>query len=280
MQEGLAPLSHVGITRDATNLIRARVNAIADNLLERWSELSAIPLNPLATNRRRRNGRAVEGTIRPYLITLFPTVARASTIERSFSSSMGTALQDCAAIIANGAGLESRTEEEKSGLVSSGVRDYINTLAIENRREPAADIERELTTIRTLNLHPDKIRIDVRLDFYIRSGGIQYYFDMKTPSPNSAQPPLMKRKLLEVQSICMSEGVTSRGFAVFHYNPKGTETAFSEGRHYFDYDNNEVLVGDQFWDFIAGPGTFTSFMDIWTEVGLERRADLNALLGI
>ena len=90
----------------------------------------------------------------------------------------------------------------------------------------------------------------------------------------------MKKKLLEVQSICISEGVPAKGFAVFHYNPKGTKSDFSAGKQYFDYKNGEVLVGDQFWDFIAGPGTFRSFMDIWMDVGRERSVDLNGLLGI
>ena len=104
-------LSTVGITAGAADRIRERVIKITDTLLESWSELSSSPLDPLATDSKKRNGRPIAGTIRPYLFALFPTVARASTIERSFSSSLGTAIQDCAEIIAKSIGLEARTEE-------------------------------------------------------------------------------------------------------------------------------------------------------------------------
>jgi hypothetical protein len=274
------PLSTVGITAGAADLIRERVIKITDTLLESWNDLSSSPLDPLATDSKKRKGKPIAGTIRPYLFALFPTVARASTIERSFSSSLGTAIQDCAEIIARSIGLEARTEEKRSGLVSSGVRDYIVDLTVENRKTPDPDISHELAIIESLNLFPDKLKIDVILDLFIGSDGIEYYFDLKTPSPNSGKPPLMKKKLLEVQSICISEGVRSKGFAVFHYNPKGTKAPFSAGRQYFDYKNGEVLVGDKFWDFIAGPGTFKSFMDIWMDVGRQRSVDLNELRGI
>jgi hypothetical protein len=122
------PLSTAGVTAGAADLIRGRVIKITDTLLERWNELSSYPFDPLATDSKKRKGRPIAGTIRPYLFALFPTVARASTIERSFSSSLGTAIQDCAAIIARSIGLEARTEEKKSGSVSSGARDYINSL--------------------------------------------------------------------------------------------------------------------------------------------------------
>ena len=187
------PLSTGGITAGAADLIRERVIKITDALLESWSELSASPLDPLATHRKKRKGRPITGTIRPYLFALFPTVALASTIERSFSSSLGTAIQDCAEIIAKSAGLEARTEETKSGWVSSGVRDYINSLTVENRKAPEPDISRELSTIESLNLHDDKIELGVRLDLFIESDGTRYYFDLKTPTPNSGQPPLMKK---------------------------------------------------------------------------------------
>ena len=111
-------LSTAGINAGAADRIRERVVKITDTLLESWSELSSTPLDPLATDRKKRKGKPVAGTIRPYLFALFPTVARASTIERSFSTSLGTAIQDCAEIIAKSIGLESRTEEKKSGSVS------------------------------------------------------------------------------------------------------------------------------------------------------------------
>jgi len=276
MNPELEPLSQSGIAPRAKREIRQLVNELVDNLIAKYDEASDVLLDPF--QERQKKG---QGTIRPYLFTLLPQVARASTIERSFTTSMGLVLQKCAVAVAQGAGLESEQEKKiNDGRITSEAQNYIYRLCQENRpSDPVPNIAEELSVLQTLNAHQNKMNLDVTLDVYIKADNTEYYFDLKTASPNSAQPFIMKRKLLEVQTLRISEGIPVRGFGVFHYNPKGFAVKTSLGRRWFDYPNGEVLVGQEFWTFIAGPGTFQSLLDIWGGVSRQRRRDLRRIIG-
>ena len=136
MNPELEPLSQSGITPSAKREIRQLVNGLVDNLIAKYDEASDGLLDPF--QERQKKG---QGTIRPYLFALLPQVARASTIERSFVSSMGRVIQKCAVAVAQGAGLESEEEKQvNGGRITSEARNYIYRLCEENRpSDPATE---------------------------------------------------------------------------------------------------------------------------------------------
>jgi hypothetical protein len=185
-----------------------------------------------------------------------------------------------AASIVRGHGHNGRAQWTVSGTVAPDVLEYIRKLARPGRasetpKDPPA-IEEELRTLRALN-KGHKVSHSVTLDVFVEAEGREYYFDLKTPAPNSDQPRDMKDRLMRVRALRLPEVVDARG--VFYYNPQGTEGLYTSGQAYLDYKGGEVLVGRQFWDFLAGDGTYEELIGLFAEVGTNRSDDLIHLLG-
>src|SRR5947209_1458380 len=94
----------------------------------------------------------------------------------------------------------------------------------------------------------------VKIDVFVESDGQEYYFDLKTPSPNADQPHVLKAHLMTVRALRLPRDVDAR--AVFYYNPRGLVAPYNQGQVYLDYLHHEVLVGKAYWDFLGGPGTY------------------------
>ena len=63
------------------------------------------------------------------------------------------------------------------------------------------------------------------------------------------------------------------------YNPYGTAAAYNHlfTARFFDFDN-EVKLGDAFWNFIGGaPGTYSELVGLYRDVGIEYTGELDAL---
>lgn len=257
------------ISREAESNIKALINASVDRLIAGHPKLPMAG-SPLPTSGSR---------YRPFHTTLVPSIARISRIERSFSTSLGTLLEEIAKEIAVGCGLESETQHVVSGGISSTASSYINDLSQEGRaaggRMGAPDIVNETNTIITLNSSGKVAETDI-IDVYVTDGTEEYYFDLKTPQPNSGQIPIMKKKLLRAKAMRLPKQV--HGFAVFYYNPNGPTARFRTGQRYFDYDRGEVLVGKAFWDFLGGIGTYEELLELFADVGSARSAELASII--
>ena len=270
MAQGIASLSNRRITEPARKAINEIVNGMFDNLIANHDPSSRPPLSPLA---RRGNKE------KPFLYALFPALARASTIERSMSSSMGTTLENIAKEIALGVGLLAETQKEVAGSITPGVVGYIDQVTrprrASDRQTVPPDINTEIDTVRNLNEQGARVAQRTTLDLLVQTHGTEYYFDLKTPQPNSEQPPAMKKRLLTAKALRLPTVV--HAYAVFYYNPNGLDGSFNVGRAYLHYPD-EVLVGREFWDMLAGRGTYEDLINILDLIGNDRRSDLESLL--
>ncbi len=216
---------------------------------------------------------------KPFLYALFPDIVRPSEIERSTSGKMGNAVRDVAKQVALGAGHRAEIEYVVHGAATGEVIDYINKLVRPKRGkekpEDPADITKEMETIRVLNAG-SKAEHDVTIDLFVESQGEEYYFDLKTPQPNADQPREMKSKLMRARALRLPKDV--HGHAVFYYNPKGLEGKHVVAPAYLDHAGGEVLVGKDFWDMLAGPGTYEELIELIQAVGLARQHELRALI--
>ncbi|MHC1625190.1 MAG: TdeIII family type II restriction endonuclease, partial [Methermicoccaceae archaeon] len=60
------------------------------------------------------------------------------------------------------------------------------------------------------------------------------------------------------------------------YNPYGTDRQMynhSFALRYMDMDN-QVMIGKEFWELVGGEGTYEELLEIYSEVGKEKGADL------
>jgi hypothetical protein len=249
--------------------IEALLNELVDWLLDRYSS-AATQLDVLATVGKKQ---------KPFVVGLFPAVVKASQIERSLSTKLGDTMQECAKLVAVGAGFHAETEYVVKGTVSQPALDYIRQLVRRGRASssgPGPDIRAEMTTLQGLLTTGGLFSHEVKMDLFVRDGTDEYFFDLKTPAPNSDQPRDMKDRLM--QARVLRRGASVGAYAVFYYNPNGTAGPYTQGAAYLDYKGGEVLVGRTFWDLLGGSGTYEEVVKVFSDVGAKRAADLQPLL--
>ena len=93
------------------------------------------------------------------------------------------------------------------------------------------------------------------------------FVEMKTPTPNLDMAAESKRKMLTFEAMFKRNGVEgSKSYLGLTYNPFGTREDYSHDytKKIMDMDN-EVLIGEEFWDHIGGPGTYQILLQLIDE---------------
>jgi len=110
----------------------------------------------------------------------------------------------------------------------------------------------------------------------------RYSFELKAPLPNSDQTKVSKEKILKLLS--MSPPQVDGAFYALPYNPYGERKDYSWAfpeRWFNMKEDKAVLIGNDFWDFIGGNGTYDNFINVVNKLGLEYRSRIyKEFLGI
>jgi type II restriction enzyme len=118
-----------------------------------------------------------------------------------------------------------------------------------------------------------------RIDLFLEAkDGTEYYFDLKTAKPNVDEIVGFKRKMLEWVAIRGSVGPRPKiytGLAIPYnpYEPQPYDRWTFQGM--FDLPN-EIKVAKEFWDFLGGQDTYEELLQIFEDVGLELRPEIDA----
>ncbi len=118
----------------------------------------------------------------------------------------------------------------------------------------------------------------VKVDLLVKSGGGSVYlFDLKTAKPNISNFKDFKRTLLEWAAIYLLKQPTAdvRSYIAIPYNPyepKPYERWTLKGM--LDLEE-ELLVAEEFWDFLGGDGTYSELLDCFERVGIELRPEID-----
>jgi len=112
----------------------------------------------------------------------------------------------------------------------------------------------------------------VTCDIFISSqaDGKRYAFELKGPLPNSDQTKVSKEKIMKL--LAMNERPVDGAFYALVYNPYGRreDYAWSFPKRWFNMVEDEcVLIGDDFWNFIGGKGTYQRFIQEINALGVE-----------
>ncbi len=213
----------------------------------------------------------------PFHRLFFPDEAiLASRVERSVVTSMGTSLYPkLAEAIA-----KDRYESVFLGYTIEGT---INDAAI-NMIEQIVTELRTPPTRRDSNRRPDH-RKEMRDILESRGGGQSLraatadlyvedfeggplFVELKSPLPNLDVAAESKRKMLYYLAIKNRQGVTgSKAFLGLTYNPFVTRSQY---RHSFTKQimdmEEQVLIGDELWDYLGGPGTYLELLDMIDQI--------------
>lgn len=117
-------------------------------------------------------------------------------------------------------------------------------------------------------------KVDIWLE---NSDGELLLFDLKTVKPNKDGIEKYKLTLLEWTAAELARDPekvihTLLGFPYNPYEPKPYSRWTLRGM--LDLDQ-EVLIAEEFWDFIGGKGTYEELLDAFEQAGLELRDEID-----
>jgi hypothetical protein len=117
-----------------------------------------------------------------------------------------------------------------------------------------------------------------RIDLFLESAkGVEYYFDLKTAKPNIGEIVGFKRTLLEWVAIrgAVNPKAQIRTLLAIPYNPYEPEP-YQRWTFQGMFDlPNEIMVADEFWNFLGGDHTYQQLLKVFEEVGIALRPEID-----
>ncbi|KKT40857.1 hypothetical protein A2W54_00635 [Candidatus Giovannonibacteria bacterium RIFCSPHIGHO2_02_43_13] len=120
---------------------------------------------------------------------------------------------------------------------------------------------------------------DSRVDLFISSKKEENYFDIISAKPNIKEFATLKLKLLRWIGLRYSQGnkqikvYTRLAIPYNPYHPEPYDRWTLRGL--YDLKNGEILVGEEFWNFVAKDNIYQELLDIFEEAGKELRKEID-----
>lgn len=199
-------------------------------------------------------------------------IVKISSFERSFSTSFGQGpIEKISEIVAVDNGFQAARQKETLVNVYKGAVDEIerNSSALRSGNQKPK-WNKEVKTITSFNKGDTVVR-RVISDLWLEKAGKEYFISIKTVTPNLDQSEIAKKDMLLIKA----DNPKNEAFFALYYNPNGKKR--SDYRHsfpmkIFDMHNDEVvLIGKDYWDFLGGPGAYEEILDVFEEVGVETK---------
>jgi hypothetical protein len=204
------------------------------------------------------------------------------TIVHSFYTSFGMSIyEQLVKILAEGAGYEAHTQYDLLGEIDEKTEAVISKMDMDLRAgKRAPDMKKEFEEIKK-SIQKGKVLEDPdkRVDVYVKKkDGTEAYFDITSPKPNIKEFVALKKKLLRWIGLRLSidknaKVITALGLPYNPYYPK-PYTRWTKGNM---YDPSQLMVGEDFWNFIAGENVYDEFIEIFKEVGDELREKIQEI---
>jgi len=118
----------------------------------------------------------------------------------------------------------------------------------------------------------------VKVDLFLISKQADIFmFDLKTVKPNKGDFVSYKRNMLEWLAVYFyqypkAQAKTLLSIPYNPYEPKPYARWTMKGM--FDL-REEVKVAEEFWDFLAGEGTYNTLLDCFEQAGIELRPEID-----
>ncbi len=162
-----------------------------------------------------------------------------------------------------------------SSEVQSEIDQIMNALTNGNDPDEKAEMERIHPKVNQGNIatmNPTKV------DLYIKdTEGSIHLFDLKTAKPNISDFKNYKRTLLEWKAFYLFEhpDVDVHAYIAIPYNPYEPEPYQRWTLKGMLDLENELMVANEFWDFLGGEGTYDDLLDCFERAGIELRPEID-----
>ncbi len=148
-----------------------------------------------------------------------------------------------------------------------------------NTAETSPDKEKETEVIRKVCQKGNMLKVKpTKVDLMIESKGGEYFlFDIKTAKPNAGSFKEFKRTLLEWVAVFFANKPYAKinTLIAIPYNPYEPEKYNRwTMRGMLDLDK-ELVVADEFWDFLGGKNTYQDLLGCFERVGIELRGEID-----
>lgn len=155
------------------------------------------------------------------------------------------------------------------------IQHIMNELATGKNPDKLKEIERIRKVAVSGKMNKIKtVKVDI---FVVDKGNTVHLFDLKTVKPNISNFKDFKRTLLEWVAIYLSTHPNAKicSYIAIPYNPyepKPYERWTLKGM--LDLDN-ELKVGEEFWDFLGRKGSYLELLDCFERVGIKLREEID-----
>lgn len=207
----------------------------------------------------------------------------------SFVHSMNTTFgmsifEQIGVLIAKNYGYHAERNYKLKGQIDNKTEELINTIHRNLRQgavEPdiAASTREIKQSIELGDLLDDP---DRTVDIFVKKGAQENYFDITSAKPNMKEFSALKRKLLRWAGLRLSQDksadVCARLAIPYNpYHPEPYERWTLKGL--YDLGKGEILVGKDFWNFLADRDVYDSLLDLVERIGKDLKPELDTFFG-
>lgn len=202
-------------------------------------------------------------------------IVRISSFERSFSTSFGQGpIEKISELVARQNGFEAQRQKETLLNLYKGAVDEVERICSALRSgHQKPNWKKEIQTLSAFNKGDTVVR-RVISDLWLKKNHKEYFISIKTVTPNLDQSEIAKKDML----LLKSENADYDTYFALYYNPNGIERknySHSFPMKMYDMHNDEcVLIGKDYWDFLGGTGFYEELIQIFAEVGEETKKSL------
>ena len=203
----------------------------------------------------------------------------------SFIQSMNTTFgmsiwEQVAVILAKGAGNYAERQYKLLGEIDEKTGKLINEIHYKLRKgEIVASKIREVEHIRReikkgrARLDPDSV-----IDFFTKVKDKENYFDITSAKPNMKEFVALKLKLLRWTALRLSQDKNAKVFTMIAipynpYHPEPYERWTLKGL--YDLEKCEILVGEEFWNFVSCDNIYEELLDVFQEAGKNLKCEID-----
>jgi len=199
----------------------------------------------------------------------------------SLNTNFGTSIFEPVAKAVSSDNFQSALSQQVAGTkISSKAHDVIqnimdNLATANSNPDKPAEIEAIRDVCRQGQMRNVKLtKVDIKL---VAFDGTIYLFDLKTAKPNVGGFKEFKRTLLEWAAATLADSPTAnvQTIIAIPYNPYDPQPYNRWTMRGMLDLQKELKVAEEFWDFLGGQGTYQQLLDIFEQVGIELRPEID-----
>ena len=200
---------------------------------------------------------------------------------QSVNTTFGMSIwEQVAVILAKGGDNYAERQYKLLGGIDSATENLISEIHYKLRKgEIVASKMAEIEQIREkIKKGERKIDPDSVVDLFVKIKDEENYFDITSAKPNMKEFVALKLKLLRWTGLRLSQEKNAKVFTRLAipynpYHPEPYERWTLKGL--YDLENNEILVGEKFWNFVAKDDIYEGLLDVFGKVGEELREEID-----